>query len=274
MSVYGVIADVHGNLAALRAALAFCAERGVSRVLCLGDVVGYNAEPNACVDLVRGLGAVTVAGNHDRIAARELGFGRCGDQAAFALRRTRRTLGEGAGRFLAALPLGRLVEGDIYLTHGGVDDVCRYLRGAGAVAAEAALLGRRAPGVRLCLFGHTHERRLYEVRGGVAVERDTTGEVEVSARGAVFFLNPGSVDAARKSGERFAEVALLDASRRTASFHRVAYDHEGAEGRAAREGYRMAPADRWAYGAAKRARRAARGALARLGLRPPSPDGA
>ena len=273
MSAYGVIADVHGNLAALRAARAFLAERGATRVLCLGDIVGYNAEPNACVDLVRERGAEAVAGNHDLVAVRELGFGRCGDKAAFALRRTRRTLSEGAGRYLAALPRRRLVDGDVVLTHGGVDDVCHYVRSAGHVAAEAARLRRLEPGVRLCLFGHTHEQKLYEVRGGVAEERGTEGEVEVSARGAVFFLNPGSVDAARKSGERFAEVALLDAGRRTASFHRVPYDHDGAEVRAARDGYRMGPADVWAYDAAKRAKRATRVALARLGVWPQRPRG-
>lgn len=268
-----MLADVHGNLSALRAALAFLAERGVSRVLCLGDLVGYNAEPNACVDLLRGLDAVAVAGNHDRIAVRELGLGRCGDKAAFALRRTRRALGGGAARFLDGLPSARLVEGDVFLTHGGVGDVCRYVRGAAQVAAEAERLRRCAPTARLCLFGHTHERGLYEVRGGVAAERAVDGEVDVGAHGALYFLNPGSVDAARKAGVRFAELALLDTSRRRASFHRVPYDHEGAEARAALGGYRMGPLDVWAYGAAKRARRAGRVALGRLGVWPLRPPG-
>jgi predicted phosphodiesterase len=65
---YGVLADIHGNLPALRAAVARLQAEGVDRFLCAGDLVGYGPFPNECVELVAGLDAITIHGNHDLIA--------------------------------------------------------------------------------------------------------------------------------------------------------------------------------------------------------------
>jgi predicted phosphodiesterase len=65
---YAVISDVHANVEALSAVLSSVAHDGVDEILCLGDIVGYAASPNECVNLLRAAGARSIAGNHDRAA--------------------------------------------------------------------------------------------------------------------------------------------------------------------------------------------------------------
>src|SRR5262245_57782429 len=145
MALYGIVSDIHGNLEALSAAAELLAARGVDRILCLGDIVGYNADADACVRAIEQLGAEAVAGNHDLIAAGALGAERCSDKAAFALRRTRAALAEESRRALLALPQRRVVEGELVLMHGGVLDVSEYVASEARVEENHALLRRIHP---------------------------------------------------------------------------------------------------------------------------------
>lgn len=238
MARYGLLADIHGNLEALRAALAFLEARDVQAFFCLGDVVGYNADPDACVSEVRARGMAAVAGNHDLIAVGRLSLERCARKAAYALRRTRRVLRPDSAAWLSTLPPRTAVDGAIVLIHGGVDDVELYLRTPAQVARNAALLAAKHPDARVCFHGHTHEAAVWVVREGVARARPAEGTVRLPAD-ATCFVNPGSVDSARKAEPGHAECAMFDADARTVEFARVPYDHETAEGKARRQGYRQ-----------------------------------
>ncbi len=266
MALYGIISDIHGNLEALSAALELLAERGVERILCLGDIVGYNADPDACVRVLAELPVDAVAGNHDVIAVGKLGTGRCTDRAAFALGRTRRAIGPETRAALLALPRRLVVEDDIVLIHGGVADLCEYVTHKEQVEENSALLLQRHPRARICFFGHTHAPRLYEVRGGVAQAMPIgEGERLLPGGDSVLFINPGSIDAARRGGQRGAELAIFDSSRRAISFHRAPYDHDRAERRSRDQGYRMSRADEGIRRAARALRRG--GGLLGEGLR-------
>jgi predicted phosphodiesterase len=243
VSVYGVISDVHGNLQALTAVLGALDRSRVDRVVCLGDLVGYNGDSDACVALVRERGVEAIVGNHDLIALGRLGLERAAPQPAFALRRTRATLGPESRRFLAALPATRTYEGCVALFHGGVDDVCEYLSSAQRIEASAARLRARHPEARVCLHGHTHVPRLFEVRGGRALELPLEETVALHRGDGLCFVNPGSIDAARRP-LKLAEYALFDSERWTVCFRRVGYDAEAAERRARAGGFRMGRAAR------------------------------
>ena len=104
MALYGVLGDIHGNCEALAAALAALDEHGVEQVLCVGDIIGYNADPDACVELLRAHEALCIAGNHDLIGTGRLGFERCSNKAMHSLKRTRRALSPGTARELRMLP--------------------------------------------------------------------------------------------------------------------------------------------------------------------------
>jgi predicted phosphodiesterase len=264
MSTYGIISDVHGNLEALRAALQALEVRGVDRVLCLGDIVGYNAESNQCVALFQSRGIETIAGNHDLIALGRLGVERCSDKPAFTLRRTRKDLSRESRRYLGDLPLRRIVEKDVALIHGGVLDVQQYITTERRVFENDGLLAQEEPHATLCFFGHTHEPKVYEIDRGTLREHAPEGTIALGGRRKRYFINPGSIDASRKSEHKFAEFIVFDADTRTVEFHAVPYDHESVERSAARAGYRMDRVDEWLYRGLRWVRRGRRYVARRL----------
>jgi predicted phosphodiesterase len=240
MALYGVVADIHGNSEALEAALAALERRGADRLLCLGDVVGYNADADRCAALLERRGALAIAGNHDLIALERLDFSRCSDKARHALKRTRRALAGATRDYLAALPAARAFEGGIVLVHGGVRDVQQYMVGAGHIRENAAYLRQDFPGARVCFFGHSHEQKVYRVQGE-RVEEAPMQERHALDRQALYFVNPGSVDASRKRGEKLAECAVFDSETWTLELLRLPYDAAATEAKSAASGYRLAP---------------------------------
>jgi putative phosphoesterase len=220
MARTGVLADIHGNREALVAAFAALEARGVERIVCLGDIVGYNADPDECAAMVRERRVASIAGNHDLIAIRRLGFNRCSNNAAYALRRTRRRIAPETVAYLETLPMTREIEPGVVLVHGGVRDVQQYMTTPAIIAQNAAWLREDFPGARFCFFGHSHEQKIYEVDG-------------------LTFINPGSVDASRKSREKLAECAIFDGE--SIEFLRVPYDAGATECKSAAFGYRIPP---------------------------------
>jgi predicted phosphodiesterase len=239
MARYGVLADIHGNREALEAALAALDRRDVRRLLCLGDIVGYNADPDECADMLRRRGALAIAGNHDLIGTGHMGFERCSNNAAYALRRTRRLLGAQTAEWLESLPSRLAVDRDVVLVHGGVRDVQLYMKTDAQVRQNAEFLRADFPGARLCFFGHSHEQRVFEVSSEIGTLQ-ASGTVLLN-REKLYLVNPGSVDAQRKNGDRQAEFAILDTLDWSVEFMRVRYDSAATEAKAAVYGYRIGP---------------------------------
>jgi predicted phosphodiesterase len=240
MAVYGLVADIHGNREALGAALWLLQRRGVERIVCLGDVVGYNADPDECVDMLREQRAVIIAGNHDLIGTGQMNFRRCSNKAEYSLKRTRRTLSPASAAFLAALPATLVLEDGVALVHGGVRDVQQYMSTPALIRQNAALLQADFPGARLCFFGHSHEQKLYRVDADEVSEIEPHGRIFLQ-RDKTFFVNPGSVDASRKREHKLAECAIFDSGAWSVEFLRVPYDCAATEAKAAVFGYRIRP---------------------------------
>jgi predicted phosphodiesterase len=246
MAVYGVLGDIHGNVEALEAVLAALDARGVRRLLCVGDVVGYNADPDACIALLRARGTQVIAGNHDLIGTGQLGFERCSNKARYSLKRTRRRLEPESVAWLKALPANRLVEDSIALVHGGVRDVQLYMTTAQHIRGNAALLHEDLPAARVCFFGHSHLQKLYEVAGDEVRELSSDGLYHLS-RDRIYFINGGSVDAQRKREHKLAEFAVFDSHTWTVQFLGVRYDAASTEAKATVAGYRIPPFTDWIY---------------------------
>jgi putative phosphoesterase len=205
---YGVIADVHGNLAALEAVLARL--EGVDAFVCAGDLVGYGPQPNECIERVAALpGLVCVAGNHDLIALGRLGTDRCIPLARQTLAWTARELFPSSRDFLAALPLEARLEPSILLAHGSPGDPQEYVR---TPERAEELIGALDGDV--LVLGHTHEPWDFE-------------------HGGKRLLNPGSVGQSRSRDPR-ARALILDLAPLRAEFLTVDYDAEATR-RALRE---------------------------------------
>ena len=261
MATYGIIGDIHGNLEGLQAVLAELQRRRVSDLLCIGDVIGYNADSNECVALVRQRGIRTIAGNHDLIGIRRLGFERCSNKARYSLTRTREQLSQDSIAWLASLPDNLLVDDQLALIHGGVRDVQLYMRTPSLVRLNVPLLRMDFPTARICFFGHCHEQKVYEVCGEEVA--DVTGARVRLSRERTYFINPGSVDAQRKPGSRLAEFAVFDSDLWEVEFVTVPYHDELTESKAIGQGFRIgALMDRWYT-----LRRRAANKLARVGAR-------
>jgi hypothetical protein len=135
MALYGILGGIDGNLEALRSVLAAFDERGVKKLACVGNVVGYNADPDECGELLRARRAVAVAGEFDRIATGLFGFGARSSRERHALARTRRDLRADTAAWLRALPASRMLDADI---------------GLAAQAPVSFVLGREATAQGLC----------------------------------------------------------------------------------------------------------------------------
>lgn len=220
---YGVISDIHANLHALDAALAFLATQDLDGYLCAGDLVGYGPFPNECVRTVAALGGPCVAGNHDLIATGRLSDERCIPLAQASLRWTREELEDEPRALLRALPLGATADG-VAVHHGSVRDPQEYV--VTEAQAHAALddLVDVAPAANILILGHTHRPAAVGRRSGSLLGAGT-GRVELPADEPVL-LNPGAVGQSRSRDPR-ARVMVLDLATRVASFHAVDYDVEG-----------------------------------------------
>ena len=214
---YAILADVHGNLEALRAVLADCAGRAAA-VLCLGDTVGYGADPGPCVDLVAARALAVVAGNHEWGATGRLPPGWFNGAARAALAWTRGRLDDDQRAWLGALPLAREVD-DATLVHASPaePDAWDYLLtagdGFGAFGAFAT---------RWCFVGHSHVPGAWSLgsSGPAHHRRLTTLGAE---RGRRYLVSVGSVGQPR-DGDPRAAYALWDPGIGAVEIRRVAYD--------------------------------------------------
>ncbi len=239
-----LISDIHANLEALRATLAAIRQDAPDAILCLGDIVGYHADPEACVDLLDAAGALCVAGNHDRAVTGRIGTDGFSPVAARAVAWTRRRLSPAALDWLAALPLRRTI-GDadtgraLVAVHGALHpgDGCELTRldtDAKRLLTAAAL--DRHPGASVCAYGHTHRLGVHAVGpGSAATVRELAGDSVRFQDGARHLLNPGSVGQPRTAETR-ATFMLLDLDRGTVVIRRVGYDAAAALAKARRAG--------------------------------------
>ena len=218
-----VISDIHANRQAFEATLEAVAASDAAELWCLGDLVGYGADPDACVELAREHVAVCLAGNHDLAVTGEIPLDEFSRGASLAAQWTREVIAPRNRDFLAGLsPQG--AEDAIGLYHASPrDPIWEYV--LSTLLAELCL--DRQPH-RVCLVGHSHValsfvRREGELATGEPRREGTTLDI---AEGE-WLLNPGSVGQPR-DGDRRASWLLLDLDDLTASFMRTEYDVTGA----------------------------------------------
>jgi len=229
---YGIFSDVHSNLEALEAVLKAYEQEKVGQYCCVGDIVGYAADPRECVAKVSSLPGTAVAGNHDWAAAGLFPSEYFNSFARQAIAWTKSALSESPGfAYLAALqPVSR--NHDLALAHGTLDEPQRfdYMLGFSEAAATFAALGQD----NICFVGHTHVAGIIirDESGGMRWE--TGGSCRI-AKGKKYIVNVGSVGQPRDRDPR-AAYCVYDSETSQVRIKRVAYDIRKAAGKIAENG--------------------------------------
>lgn len=238
---YALLSDIHANLEALQAVLSEISSRGITDFICLGDIVGYGADPRACLETVRGLNPRIVQGNHDYAAAGPVDLSSFNKNARLALLWTRKQLDSAGRDFLKSLPLTAEVFGAT-LVHSSLKDPGRWeyiLNPRDARASFDLLLNE------ICFFGHSHRPRVYrEEEGEITVEEG--GRIELRA-GSRYLINPGSVGQPRDRDPR-ASFGVYDSAEKKVEIMRIEYPVEKAQEKILRAGLPPFLASRLAVG--------------------------
>jgi predicted phosphodiesterase len=217
-----VVSDLHSNVEALRAVLNHVRRKKFDHVICLGDFVGYGAQPNQVLDLMRQLRArkVFIRGNHDRVAAGLDDGSGFNSAAKYAALWTRDHLSGPNRHFLRELPVGPLEYRETLLCHGSPNDEDEYVFNEYHAAQVLAVYN--AP---VILYGHTHLPVVFSMDNeyrvqGWSIRGDATVRLDRTRR---YLINPGSVGQPRDRNPH-ASFLIFDSDKMTVQFFRVEYD--------------------------------------------------
>ena len=216
---YILISDIHGNLEALQAVLEFAKKLEPYELYCLGDVVGYGADPQACLHLLQDEANLILAGNHDLAVASMIACNDFNPIAYKAVEWTRRALDEDDIETLSNMPLV-YVDGDYLFTHASPIEPMefRYVRTLDDVAEVFSSIGQR-----FCFVGHTHLPVLVSMKertGAMQIVRENRITIRDGHR---YFINVGSTGQPRDSNPD-ACVVVIDEESETIETLRIPYD--------------------------------------------------
>ena len=211
-----ILSDLHANTEALQAVLGDARGR-YDRIVCLGDLAGYGAEPNEVIAWASSHVDAIIRGNHDKICASDESLDAYHPSARASTEWTRNALSPESRAFLENLPRGPLRYEGFDLVHGSPADEDEYL-----IGLSDAALAREFIATPLTFFGHTH------LQGGFLVTR--AGSKKIVPVGTVeldpdryYLVNPGAVGQPR-DGDPRAAYALYSPERRMVEYRRAAYD--------------------------------------------------
>lgn len=243
---YLVLSDIHANLEALEAVLDAARDIPYERILVLGDLVGYGADPNAVVDRVRELAPHTVIrGNHDKVGAGLEPSDAFNAVARAAIRWTYEALSDDNRDWLAELPAGPAVVDDLLaICHGTPFDEDMYVFDDADVLRSMEAADRR-----VTLFGHTHVQVGYRLvnQSLSLVTADVRRPLHIAIGQGHYLINPGSVGQPR-DGDPRAGFGVYDASSHVVEIYRTPYPIEQTQARIREAGLPEALAQRLAIG--------------------------
>lgn len=213
-----VISDIHSNLEALEAVRKVIKRENITRVFCLGDILGYNANPVECLKIVRELNPVCVAGNHDFAAVGLTNTDYFNPYAKVAAIWSGKQLNEEQTRFIKSLQLVHR-EGEVTLVHASLHDPELWGYILTQADANASFEYQETP---LCFIGHSHFPCIYFEEGVPLVCPEGVIQLNKEIKTVV---NVGSVGQPR-DGNPKASFVIYDPENYTVDFQRVAYDIE------------------------------------------------
>jgi predicted phosphodiesterase len=236
---YLLISDIHGNLEALEAVLAFADKFQPYQLLCLGDIIGYGADPKACLDLMSEKANLILAGNHDLVVSGLISANGFNPIAQQSLRWTSEVLADEDKELLSNFPL-QYIDGDYCFTHASPIEPMsfHYVRTLEDVDEVLSSIGQR-----FCFIGHTHLPvivRKKSKNGKLEILREMRIHLDDNFR---YFINVGSIGQPRDSNPDSC-VVMFDEDYETIEFIRIPYDITTSRSKIISEGLPSYLADR------------------------------
>jgi predicted phosphodiesterase len=214
-----IFGDIHSNLEGLEAVLADAKAHQCTHFVCLGDIVGYNANPKECLDIVRALECPTVKGNHDELACMSSHPSNVSGLANEGIAYTRAQLTPDDLIWLDALKFVRQVR-DFTVVHATLDTPHKWGYVLNQLDAGASFSYQHT---QVCFFGHTHVPRAY-IRDQQVRTVDGWDTLIIEP-GKKYFLNVGSAGQPRDGDWRVA-YAIFHVKERRVELRRLSYDVE------------------------------------------------
>jgi predicted phosphodiesterase len=237
---FAILSDIHANLEALEAVLKDAKEQQCTHFVCLGDVVGYNANPQECVARIRELNCPVVKGNHDEQASILESSRDFNELAERAINWTREHLAEEDKEWLASLPYQRQVR-DFTIVHATLDRPEQWGYVFNNLDAAASFTYQHTP---ICFFGHTHVPMAFIRDEAVRRVRIDELAIDVTKK---YFINTGSVGQPR-DGDWRAAYCVYDIEKNVVEQRRLEYDLKTAQKKIVQAGLPPLLAERLASG--------------------------
>ena len=221
---YGIIADIHSNLESLESVLAALKDKGVDEYVCVGDIVGYGADPKDCLQIAREICKMTVAGNHDHGATGLLNLDYFNPEAKDAVLWTKEQLNEEELSYLKNLELAQKGD-DFLIVHATPLSPGKWDYITSTFTARRNFKGFEE---KICFVGHSHVPIVFSMdieRGRCNYAFATKTRI---ADGGRYIINVGSVGQPR-DGNPLASFAVYDTDASEVEINRVEYDIETAQ---------------------------------------------
>lgn len=227
--LYGIISDLHSNLEAVRAVVEEGKRLGIQKYICLGDIVGYNANPKEVIDIVRDelQPIAVIKGNHDEYVSQETELIGFNPQAAQAVQWTREQLTLDDRQWLYSLPMTKnLWQLKTTIVHATLDSPEAWGYIFDKYYAENSFSYQRLP---YCFIGHSHVPFAYEQIGGAkgVIQAGRYEQIRLNPNHK-YLINVGSVGQPR-DGDNRASFCSFDTDERVVTLHRVEYDIEATQ---------------------------------------------
>jgi predicted phosphodiesterase len=237
---FAILADIHGNLEAFQAVLEDIKQQKCTHYACLGDIVGYNANPKECLEIVRQMNMPCVKGNHDEYCSSDEALDGFNPAAADAVNWTREQLNDDEKQWLRELKYSRMVT-NFTIVHATLDGPQRWGYVFDKLAAAASFTYQNTA---VCFFGHTHVPVAF-IRDNV-VRGGTYSKFKIES-GKKYFVNVGAIGQPRDNNPKSAYV-IFDTNEGTIELRRLDYDIATAQKKILEAGLPPRLAERLAFG--------------------------
>lgn len=238
---WAVFSDIHSNLEALEAVLAALSKERIDRYFCLGDIVGYGADPAECIARIKALSPVTIAGNHDWACVNLFGDAYFNQVAKDALLWTKRRLTNEDKQFLKDLELVHR-DKELTLVHGSLCNPKEFEYILDIYSAEKSF---QLLQTKLCFIGHTHHPLVF-IKNGESYVYTFQSKIRIK-RAEFYIVNTGSVGQPR-DGNPDASYVIYDTESKELEIKRVAYNVSQAQDKIIQAGLPKMLAERLVWG--------------------------